>query len=77
MRPLIIGRARLLLFDGYGGYRALAERGDVELAFCWSHVRRRFYELAGTDPRVSGTALQTTGSKGHDGIAILRVSSPA
>ncbi len=24
----------------------LAERGDVQLAFCWSHVRRRFYELA-------------------------------
>jgi hypothetical protein len=24
----------------------MAERGDVELAFCWAHVRRRFYELA-------------------------------
>jgi hypothetical protein len=21
------------------------EREDVQLAFCWSHVRRRFYEL--------------------------------
>jgi len=43
------------------------------------HVQgiRRFYELAGTDPRVSGTALQTTGGKGHDGIAILRVTSTA
>ncbi|MGE5260840.1 MAG: O-methyltransferase [Actinomycetota bacterium] len=39
------------------------------------HIRgtRRFYELAAAEPRVSGTALQTTGSKGHDGIAILRV----
>jgi transposase len=36
----------VLQVDGYGGYRALAERGDVELAFCWSHVRRRFYEFA-------------------------------
>ena len=36
----------VLQVDGYGGYRVLAERGDVELAFCWSHVRRRFYELA-------------------------------
>jgi hypothetical protein len=26
---------------------------------------------------VSGTALQTTGAKGHDGIAILRVTSTA
>jgi hypothetical protein len=24
----------------------LAERGDVQLAFCWSYVRGRFYELA-------------------------------
>jgi len=28
----------------------LAERGDVQLAFCWSHVRRRFYELAAAGP---------------------------
>jgi predicted O-methyltransferase YrrM len=43
------------------------------------HVRgiRQFYELAATDPRVSGTAVQTTGSKGHDGIAILRVIGEA
>ncbi len=35
---------------------------------------RRFYALAATDPRVSGTALQTVGSKGHDGLAILLVT---
>jgi hypothetical protein len=32
--------------DGYGGCRVLTECGDVQLAFRWSHVRRRFYELA-------------------------------
>ena len=26
--------------------KALAARGEVQLAFCWSHVRRHFYELA-------------------------------
>src|SRR4051812_20917105 len=36
----------ILKVDGYVGYRALAERGNIELAFCWSHVRRRFYGLA-------------------------------
>jgi transposase len=36
----------ILQVDGYAGYKALAERGEVQLAFCWSHVRRRFYELA-------------------------------
>ena len=32
--------------DGYAGYRALAGKGDVTLAFCWAHLRRRFYERA-------------------------------
>jgi transposase len=36
----------VLQVDGYAGYRALAEAGQVQLAFCWSHVRRRFYEIA-------------------------------
>jgi predicted O-methyltransferase YrrM len=36
---------------------------------------RRFFELAAADPRVSGTALQTVGSKGHDGLAILLVTA--
>ena len=26
----------ILQVDGYGGYRALAERGNVQLAFCWA-----------------------------------------
>jgi predicted O-methyltransferase YrrM len=36
---------------------------------------RRFFELASTDPRVSGTAIQTVGSKGHDGLAIFLVTA--
>jgi transposase len=28
----------------------LARRNAVQLAFCWSHVRRRFYELAQSGP---------------------------
>ena len=28
----------------------LAEKGGVQLAFCWAHVRRRFYELAAAGP---------------------------
>ena len=44
------GFAGILQVDGYGGYKALAERGGVQLAFCWAHVRRRFYELAQSGP---------------------------
>jgi predicted O-methyltransferase YrrM len=36
---------------------------------------RRFFELAATDPRVSGTALQTVGAKGNDGLSILLVTA--
>ncbi|AXU20932.1 transposase (plasmid) [Novosphingobium sp. THN1] len=43
--------AGILQVDGYGGYAALAKRRQqVSLAFCWAHVRRKFYELAGTSP---------------------------
>ena len=49
----------VLQVDGYGGYRVLAERGDIELAFCWSHVRRRFYELAAAGPApIASEALE-------------------
>jgi transposase len=38
----------ILQTDGYGAYRTLAQRGRnaVTLAHCWSHARRRFFELA-------------------------------
>ncbi len=46
----LAGFTGILQVDGYGGYRVLAERNDVLLAFCWSHVRRPFYELAAAGP---------------------------
>jgi transposase len=53
------GFAGVLQVDGYGGYRALAEKGDVQLAFCWTHVRRRFYELAVGGPApIASEALE-------------------
>ena len=47
-----------------------AESGDASVT-----AMRRFFELAATDPRVSGTAIQTVGAKGHDGLAVLLVTS--
>ena len=60
-RPIahLAGFKGILQVDGYGGYRALAERGDVQLAFCWAHVRRRFYELATAGPApIASEALE-------------------
>ena len=55
----LAGFKGVLQVDGYAGYRPLAERGDVELAFCWAHVRRRFYELAAAGPApIASEALE-------------------
>jgi transposase len=49
----------ILQVDGYAGFRRLAERGDVQLAFCWVHVRRNFYKLATPGPApIASEALQ-------------------
>ncbi|MFC3673906.1 IS66 family transposase [Ferrovibrio xuzhouensis] len=39
-----------LQVDGFAGYKVLADRNAVSLAFCWSHVRRKFYDLAQAGP---------------------------
>ncbi|MEI9425848.1 IS66 family transposase [Mesorhizobium sp. Cs1299R1N1] len=51
-RPIahLAGFTGILQVDGYGGYRVLAEKSGITLAFCWAHVRRRFYELAVAGP---------------------------
>jgi len=43
VRPIahLAGFSGVLQVDGYAGYKVLAERGNVQLAFCWSHVRRQ------------------------------------
>jgi predicted O-methyltransferase YrrM len=46
---------------------AVADDGDGDATV---QGVRRFYELLAADPRVSATAIQTVGLKGHDGFAI-------
>src|SRR5580698_6489012 len=60
-RPIahLAGFVGILQVDGYAGYKVLADRSEVRLAFCWSHVRRRFYELAQSGPApIASEALQ-------------------
>jgi hypothetical protein len=35
----------ILQVDGYAGFETLAESGEVVLAACWAHARRKFYEF--------------------------------
>ena len=44
------GKTRTGQLWAYGGYRVLADKSGATLAFCWAHVRRRFYELAAAGP---------------------------
>jgi hypothetical protein len=63
-RPIahLSGFVGILQVDGYGGYRVLAEKNAVTLAFCWAHVRRRFYELAAAGPApIAAEALARIG----------------
>jgi transposase len=59
----LAGFAGVVQVDGYAGYRALAQNNTVSLAFCWSHVRRRFFDLAAAGPApIANEALTRIGA---------------
>jgi len=39
----------VLHVDGYAGFERLTGNGDIILAACWAHTRRKFYEIAEAD----------------------------
>jgi transposase len=46
-KALLAGYQGILQCDGYAAYKTLAAANDqITLAFCWSHVRREFIDLA-------------------------------
>jgi len=49
-REHLAGFRGVLQVDAYAGYKALGEAGEVTLALCWAHARRRFYEIAAAGP---------------------------
>src|SRR3546814_13668201 len=54
--------AGILQVDGYGGYAALARRRQqIRLAFCWAHVRRKFYRSE--ERRVGKECVSTCSSR--------------
>ena len=45
--------------DGYPGFERLAAGGDIQLAACWAHARRKFYEVhEATGSPVAAEALR-------------------
>src|SRR5450631_1266981 len=59
---LLGGYRGILQCDGYAAYKKFAGSQSVEpsvtLAFCWSHVRRGFYDLAKTKAPIAIEALR-------------------
>ncbi|MEQ1517892.1 MAG: IS66 family transposase [Usitatibacteraceae bacterium] len=66
-RALLAGFNGTLQVDGYAGYNGLADAnrpgGAVTLAFCWSHFRRQFYDIAkGGNAPIAREALDRIGA---------------
>jgi transposase len=66
-RALLAGFKGTLQVDGYAGYNGLADGarrgGAVTLAFCWSHLRRQFYDIAkGGNAPIASEALDRIGA---------------
>jgi hypothetical protein len=59
-KALLAGYRGILQCDGYAAYKTLAAaNGDITLAFCWSHARREFIELAkGQNAPIATETLQ-------------------
>ena len=54
-----LGRFRgILQVDGYAGFEQLTARGDIVLAACWAHARRKFYDVhQATDSPIAAEVL--------------------
>jgi len=53
----------VLQVDGYAGFERLTERGDIVLAACWAHTRRKFYDVhQATGSPIAAEALQRIGA---------------
>jgi transposase len=65
---LLAGYCGIVQCDGYAAYKQVAHRGRtgnaVILAFCWSHWRRRFYEITRAGSAPIATAALCSASRG-------------
>jgi len=49
----------VLQVDGYAGFEQLRASGDIQLAACWAHARRKFYEVhQATSSPIAAEALR-------------------
>ena len=57
-----MGYRGIVQCDSYAAYKTVAEKAPGEaitLAFCWAHLRRRFFDIAkGDDAPIASAALE-------------------
>lgn len=52
----------VLHVDGYAGFETLTKAGNIELAACWAHTRRKFYDVVqATGSPIAEEALRRIG----------------
>jgi len=52
----------ILQVDGYAGFEQLTQSGDITLAACWAHARRKFYDVhQATGSPIAAEALDRIG----------------
>jgi hypothetical protein len=56
-RKLIGDYKGVAMCDGYSAYASLAAKSGLRLAHCWSHVRRKYFELDSSIANEAQTAL--------------------
>jgi transposase len=53
----------ILHVDGYAGFESLTHKGDITLAACWAHTRRKFYDVhKATGSPIAAEALRRIGA---------------
>ena len=57
----LAGFTGVLQVDGYAGYNALGRSNRVQLAYCWAHVRRGFYDIAASRPVAAEALVRIAG----------------
>ena len=65
-------RGSLIVVDNVVRDGAVADAANTDASV---QGVRQFYELVANEPRVSATAIQTVGSKGYDGFAVVVVTT--
>lgn len=67
----------VLHVDGYAGFEQLTVKGDIVLASCWAHTRRKFFDVAqATNAPIAMEALRRIGEL-YAVEADVRGQSPA